>query len=484
MYVFLVAVVSVLIFCKFLHRNHYKFPRGPFPFPLVGNLFQLGSNPPVQFSKWVAKYGKVYTIYIGRQPALVVSDPVLMKQIFGKPESTGNYATILFKMVFLRGGLAASSGAIYQEQRSFFVKCLKKLESSPRLEAFVNHEVAELVDWFDDKVIKEESILLPERLKAFSSNIMWAFLTGTREETNISRIMERWVQSLNRATSTGVTFISLIGKIAPVWSGMKEYRKCCNQLKTFCKNSVELERKAENQIDSDSESILESYLQQVESTISESSSFYGESGYDFTVDALIGMMLGGAETTATTLNWLLFYMCTCPDIQNKLQQDVDQIGGEICLADRKRLTYAEAVIEETLRMASTLPMGLIHVLENDLVWNEWKFPKGMLLIPNIYHVHNDPSIWGDPEVFRPERFLDSRSSTGRTLKDCIMSFQVGRRICPGTTIARDVLLLSVCNLIRQFSFHRATDLDSDQYLAADVGYLSVPKLIPIVVKKR
>lgn len=461
-----------------------KVPKGPFALPLVGNLLQLGRNPPVQFSKWVAKYGEVYTIYFGRQQAVVISDPLLMKQVFARPETTGNYPTILFKIIFLRGGVASSSGHIWQEQRAFLVKCLRKLESSSSLETFVNHEVAELANWFDEKIRDEVEIFLPERLKAFTSNVMWAFLTGSREETGISHVMENSVQSLNRTTSTGLAFFNVIGKIAPEWSEMKDYRKWSDQMKEFCQKAVEQEKLDKNVSGNQTDSILQSYLERVKNTTSELSTFYGESGYDYTVDALIGMMLAGGESSATTLNWLLFYLCTRPDIQLKVRQEVDQIGGEVGLAHRKTLRYTEAVIEETLRMASILPIGLIHVLEVDLEWNEWKLPKGTLLIPNIYHVHNDPSIWGDPEVFRPERFLDCQSSTGRTMNDCNMSFLAGRRICPGASIARDVLFLAACNLIRQFSFERSKDLENEQYLASDVGYISIPKMIPIVVKKR
>lgn len=65
-----------------------------------------------------------------------------------------------------------------------------------------------------------------------------------------------------------------------------------------------------------------------------------------------------------------------------------------------------------------------------------------------------------------------------------MTFQTGRRICPGATIARDVLFLSVANLVRKLSFERSSKVNSQDYLTCDVRFITVPNEVPIVVRKR
>lgn len=473
----LVLVLMTIHYCT-QNRHGYKFSNGPFALPLIGNLHQFGKSPSIQFSKWVAKYGKLYTIYFGRQPAVVISDTILMKKLFGRPESTEKFPTLVFDVLFLRGGIGYSNGKVWQEQRTFFVKCLRKLESSPRFETFVNHEVAELGDWFEDKMRTGEKVFLPARLNAFTSNIICACISGSREETVVSEIMEDWVKALNRVTSTGVAFFASIGKLAPEMSGLSEYRKCCDRLRQFCKGLVDKERSELHH-----DNVITSYLHKVENTKNKSSSFYGEGGYEYIVEALLGMMLGGTETTATTLNWALFYLCAFPEIQTKVHLEIDQIGREVGLSDRKDFKYTEAFIEETLRMSSTLPFGILHVLEDDLEWKEWRFKKGTVLVPNIYHVHNDSSIWGDPEVFRPERFLEGIAN-GQDLRDLVMTFQAGRRKCPGANMSKDVLFLAVCNLVKRFSFGIPSNEDCKQYLACDMGFVSVPKHVPILIHRR
>ncbi len=46
------------------------------------------------------------------------------------------------------------------------------------------------------------------------------------------------------------------------------------------------------------------------------------------------------------------------------------------------------------------------------------------MIPNIWAIHRDPDVWGDPEKFRPERFLDDNGQIHE--KDEVIPFNVGK----------------------------------------------------------
>jgi cytochrome P450 len=45
------------------------------------------------------------------------------------------------------------------------------------------------------------------------------------------------------------------------------------------------------------------------------------------------------------------------------------------------------------------------------------------VMPNLYAIHMDPEVWKDPNVFRPERFLDDEGSV--ILKDLVIPFSIG-----------------------------------------------------------
>ena len=49
------------------------------------------------------------------------------------------------------------------------------------------------------------------------------------------------------------------------------------------------------------------------------------------------------------------------------------------------------------------------------------------MLVNLYSVHMDPELWSDPDVFRPERFLDDE---GRIVKkNFVIPFSLGENIC-------------------------------------------------------
>jgi len=76
----------------------------------------------------------------------------------------------------------------------------------------------------------------------------------------------------------------------------------------------------------------------------------------------------GTETSSTTLLWAILYMCKFPDVQKKLQEEVDRVIGNKRLpsrADKQNMPYVEAFTNETHRKASLLPMSVYHATAKD-----------------------------------------------------------------------------------------------------------------------
>ena len=122
------------------------------------------------------------------------------------------------------------------------------------------------------------------------------------------------------------------------------------------------------------------------------------------------LFLGGTDTTSNTLRWATQYLVKYPEIQTRIHRELDIIVGRNRLpklTDKPNLPYTEAVLMELHRMISLSPLAAFHVASDTTSFRNYTIPKNSVVISNLYAVMHSREIWGDPEVFRPERFLDT-----------------------------------------------------------------------------
>ena len=79
---------------------------------------------------------------------------------------------------------------------------------------------------------------------------------------------------------------------------------------------------------------------------------------------------------------------------------------------------------EIHRYATIVPLSVLHSTMKKTTFRNYVLPKDTIVMQNIWAVHFDSKLWGDPEVFRPERFLDEN---GRVVKpEYFIPFSVGK----------------------------------------------------------
>lgn len=61
----------------------------------------------------------------------------------------------------------------------------------------------------------------------------------------------------------------------------------------------------------------------------------------------------------------------------------------------------------------------------------------------------DKEVWGDPDVFRPERFIvDGKIH----VPPCFLPFGLGKRRCMGETLAKANVFLFITSMLQKYSF--------------------------------
>lgn len=97
-----------------------------------------------------------------------------------------------------------------------------------------------------------------------------------------------------------------------------------------------------------------------------------------------------------------------------------------------------------------VPAGLPHKAVVDTEFMGYKIPEGTVIMTSLQATMHDPSVWENPQTFRPERFLDA-SGKFCASKDLSLPFGAGHRQCPGKTFARNMLFLFSTAFLQAFN---------------------------------
>lgn len=136
-----------------------------------------------------------------------------------------------------------------------------------------------------------------------------------------------------------------------------------------------------------------------------------------------------------------------------MQNEIDFVVGQGRLPelnDRINLSYTEATIREILRFETLVPSSIPHKAIEDTTFLGYTIPKGCFMIPSLYALQELDPIWKDPDVFRPERFLNENGKLILS-KDISFPFGAGKRLCAGETFARNIMFLIVSTIAQNFN---------------------------------
>ena len=159
----------------------------------------------------------------------------------------------------------------------------------------------------------------------------------------------------------------------------------------------------------------------------------GEPGMDDAElrDQLVTLLLAGHETTATALSWSMY----------ELGLDEDQMARARVAAETGDDQYLEAIMKEAMRLHPVIPMVVRHLMQPATIGG-WDLPAGTNVGPSIIVSHSRETNFDDPEVFRPERFLDGHVTAntwipfGGGVRRCIGA---GFSLMEGVAVLREVL---------------------------------------------
>ncbi|KAF2685629.1 cytochrome P450 [Lentithecium fluviatile CBS 122367] len=166
------------------------------------------------------------------------------------------------------------------------------------------------------------------------------------------------------------------------------------------------------------------------------------------------LIVAGSDTTAATLTWLTYELCTNTTAQLKLRDIIDTISPSKSFLDAEDLAncpHLDGVINEALRLHPAVPSGVSRETPPEgLTLPDQRYIPGETIIwMPIHTIHRDPRYFPSPTEFMPERWTDEMPEFVRE-KRAFMPFGTGAYNCIGQKLAMMEMRTVAANLVRLF----------------------------------
>lgn len=460
----LLATVTIgLVTCLFVYwlikRWKYNLPPSPPGLPLFGNAFQISmTNLHEQAFEWSKKYGPVITVRIGPMPLIIVNkiEPALEVLVTKSTDFAGRMITPSVNELTFGGKDIAFDNyrPSWVFRRSIAAKAIRHYMQGTALETMI-HDVVKTVFEEVDAIAGEFDP--HDYINFIVGNMLTSLCFGGKyafKDHEVSEVMDKRDK-----------FIEIYG-IGP-WEdfipGLKYVYKTKgfklledftdDMMNRFIRRKLKLVQSTFNKdnIRHVGDSLLFARLEAEEEN---PKLVQDELTDDHLVQIIADVFFAGADTLRITLKSVLLHMVAFQDIQNKVQDEIDSVVGKDrlpSLKDRPKLCYSEAVLHESMRLASVIPLGIQRMTLCDTSIGNYKIPKGTMVAVNLWGLHHDPELWEDVHRFKPERFLDEHGQLCLKPKHWL-PFSAGLRSCLGEFVAKPNLLLIFVSLLQRYKW--------------------------------
>ncbi|XP_063965202.1 cytochrome P450 2J5-like isoform X2 [Lytechinus pictus] len=422
------GLLTAWIIKQLLIGRPKNLPPGPSWIQIVSIAWtacRAGLNPLTVLSSWAKKYGEIVSFYVGTKPFVILNSYPIIVEAFRHPDLQDRPQSRMREEVVGPDckGVVLASGLVWKEQRKFIHSVFRSLGVGKKsYEDTVLAEMTQLCTSIEEKRGSpiDPSIFFMQAI----SNIICSVVLGTQykyDDADFQQILKILNDNMRQSGAGGTLFFFPLPGISKIPFG-----KDSNS--PFTKMNLN--------------------------------------------SCIADLFIAGSETTATTLTWCILFMMAYPEVQSRVQEELDHVVGRERLPrlnDQGNLPYTCAVLMEVQRKGVIAPLGVPHQAAADTTIGGYTIPKGATIVSNIFEVLNNEDLWKNPDAFEPERFLIQKGEVVK--RDELIFFSTGRRVCLGEQLARMETFLGFTSLLQRFTFKKP---DSSLTLSFD-GVLGVTR---------
>ncbi|KAF5812607.1 putative cytochrome P450 [Helianthus annuus] len=437
-------------------------PPGPRSLPVVGYLPFLGPDLHKQFTNMANTYGPIFKFHMGSKLHVVINTSELTKVVTRDQDHTfANRNLTIAASIITYGGqdIVFSNNSHWRKLRKIFVHEALSNKNLAACSYFRSNEVRKTIKNVFGKLgtsidIRQVSFLT-------ESNVLTSMILG-----NTSTVGSRHLGEELHIVSTNISEIfgrpnmsDFFPKLA--WFDLqgveRDMKKQLKMMDEIIESMIEQRTKLNSKMSHD-EVCDHEEKKDFSQILLELKNQEDGSPLDIThIKALLlDVMIVGAETTATLIEWVMTEIMKNLDVMKRVQEELEEIVGLNNIVEEyhlQKLQYLDATIKETLRLHPILPFLMPRSPSKDCTVGGYTVPKDSTVLLNVWSIHQDPRHWDNPLEFNPDRFLTyheaKKSYNGNNLN--FFPFGSGRRLCPGLPLAEKMLLFILASLLHSLT---------------------------------
>ncbi|KAK9203614.1 hypothetical protein WN943_013870 [Citrus x changshan-huyou] len=451
-----ILVVALNYFSRGFKSGSRRLPPGPTPYPVIGNLLELGDKPHKSLAKLAKIHGPIMSLKFGQVSTVVFSSAAMAKEIIQNQDTSFCNRTIP-DAIYAHGhhefGMPwLPVATLWRNLRKI---CNSHAFSSRQLDAnqhLRRKKIQDLLAYVQENCRAGTAIHIGQAafdttLNLISNTIFSIDLADPTSKTAREFKQTNWGMMEEAGKPNLSDFFPVLenldlqgirrrmtvyfGKMLDVFDRLIDQRLKQRQERDF----------------TESKDMLDALLK-----ICEDKSV--EIDINDIKHLFLVLFAAGTDTTSSTLEWAMTELLRNPDILSKVRLELEQTigkGNPIEESDITRLPYLQAVLKETFRLHPAVPLLLPRKASADTEVAGFMVPNGAQVLVNTWAIGRDASLWDNPYSFVPERFLGlDLDVKGRNFE--LIPFGAGRRICPGLPLAIRMLYLMLGSLINSFDW--------------------------------